>query len=75
MYILWTEEEVVILKNMVEKGADRQTIQRVLSSRSPKAIESKMYDLRLTFNIPIIINHSAYQDFLNSIKGQKVKHA
>lgn len=75
MYIPWTDEETTILRDMVEKGADYPELQKVFSSRTKKAIEGKIRELELVIYRRATVNHSAYQEFLQSIKGQKVKRA
>jgi len=74
-YISWTDEETAILKDMVSKGAGYADLQRVFPGRTLKALTCKVFDLGLRITHAVEINHSAYQDFLQSIKGQKVKHA
>ncbi len=74
-YTHWTDEEEAILKDMVGKGAGYDDLQRVFPHRTVKALTCKVFDLGLQITHFVEINHSAYQEFLQSIKGQKVKRA
>ncbi len=75
MITLWTKEEISILKDMAEKGATLQDLCNVLQGRSLEGIRSQIQRLKIKLQSHPVINHSAYQEFLQSIKGQKVKRA
>ncbi len=76
MTALWTEEEVSILKDMVRKGANLRELVDVFQDHTEDGIRAKLKREHIELQPRTAnINHSAYQDFLNSIKGQKVKRA
>jgi hypothetical protein len=75
MYIQWTDEETAILKDMIDKGAGYDELMKVFPARTLKSLSCKVFDLGLKITHTVSINHSAYQEFLKSIKQEKVKNA
>lgn len=67
----WVDEEVTILRDMVDKCATIGDILEVFPHRSKASVGAKLEELGLVLKSKTPINLTAYEKFLASVKEQE----